>query len=184
MPLRFSYCHLFSKYKSIYNNSITCIYFVILNGISNMISLDIPPFKLSRRRVNGGIWVFLGYVLSPLSWWNDALINLPIAYAFAYFVSLFVKNIFVPVMILGYWMTNIVGFFLLHKGGIELLSERRSYTRKDFLRDLLVSVAYTMLIVILLFGGWFELHPGLFAGVNGYWVEGIIEDLGIVSWFV
>ena len=96
------------------------------------------------------------------------MINLPIAYAFAYLVSLFFKDIFVPLMIFGYWATNIVGFFLLHKGGIELLSERRSYSRKDFLRDVLVSLAYTILIIILLSVGQLDLHQGLFAGVNGY----------------
>jgi len=36
-----------------------------------------------KRKVQGGMLGFIGFMLSPLSWWNDAFVNLPLALAFA-----------------------------------------------------------------------------------------------------
>ncbi|MFS8793456.1 MULTISPECIES: hypothetical protein [unclassified Synechococcus] len=40
------------------------------------------------KKLRGGILLILGFMLSPLSWWNDLFFNLPIAYGLGYLCSL------------------------------------------------------------------------------------------------
>ena len=90
-------------------------------------------------------------MLSPLSWWNDLFVNVPLALAFAWIVSFFYKPAFEICVIIGYWLSNILGFVLMHKGAQRLLAEEvRKYSRRDLLRDAGISIAYTALIVVLL----------------------------------
>jgi len=103
-----------------------------------------------KRKIKGGFLVTLGYWLSPLSFWNDLYINIPIAYLFAFPFGLISKTYFLPAMIIGYWLTNILGFILMHKGATDIVSkEDKGYTKKDLWKDLLLSIAYTLIIVIL-----------------------------------
>jgi hypothetical protein len=103
-----------------------------------------------KRKVGGGILAFVGYMLSPLSWWNDLFVNVPLALAFAWVVSLFYKPIFASALVIGYWLTNVLGFILMHKGAQKMLSDKqRPYSRRDLLRDVGVSLLYTALIVAL-----------------------------------
>jgi hypothetical protein len=103
-----------------------------------------------QRKVGGGVLAFVGYMLSPLSWWNDLFVNVPLALAFAWLVSLFYKPIFAPALVLGYWLTNVLGFILMHKGAQKMLSDKqRPYSRRDLLRDVGISLLYTALIVAL-----------------------------------
>ena len=54
-------------------------------------------------------------------------------------------------VILGYWLTNVLGFVLMHKGAQQVLSkEAKKYSRRDLLKDVIVSLLYTALIVVLL----------------------------------
>jgi len=111
-----------------------------------------------KRKISGGILGVIGFMLSPLSWWNDAVVNLPLALAFAWLVGLVYRPASRPdsaafdgAVILGYWLTNIVGFILLHKGAQQALSkEEKKYSRRELVKDLIVSIAYTALIVILI----------------------------------
>ena len=105
---------------------------------------------VTKRRVWGSFLGFIGFLLSPLSWWNDAFINLPLAIGFGWLVSLACKPAFETAVVVGYWLTNISGFVLMQKGGEKLVrKEDRKYSKKDFLRDVGISLAYTLLIVIL-----------------------------------
>ncbi len=105
---------------------------------------------LTKRKVSGGALAFVGYMLSPLSWWNDLFVNWPIALAFAWVISFFCKPAFTAALILGYWLTNILGFAMMQKGGAKILSEEDApYTRKLLCRDLAISLLYTVLVVVL-----------------------------------
>jgi hypothetical protein len=120
-----------------------------------------------KRKVTGGILAFVGYMLSPLSWWNDLFVNVPLALVFAWIVSFFYKPVFEASLIVGYWLTNVLGFVLLQKGGEKMFSkEERPYSRRALLRDVGISLAYTGLIVLLLrlkvlkpFENYFEKRP-------------------------
>jgi hypothetical protein len=109
------------------------------------------PFGMAwKRKVTGGILALVGYLLSPLSWWNDLFVNVPLAVAFAWVVSFFYHPIFEPSLILGYWLTNVLGFVLLHKGAQGALSKAdKRYARRELLRDIGISLVYTAIIVAL-----------------------------------
>lgn len=103
-----------------------------------------------KRKVTGGILAIVGYMLSPLSWWNDLFVNVPIALVFAWGVSAFYKPAFAAALVVGYWLTNVLGFVLLHKGAEQILTEKpKKYSRRDLLKDVGVSLLYTALIVAL-----------------------------------
>lgn len=113
---------------------------------------------ITKRRVSGGIVAFIGFMLSPLSWWNDAFVNLPLALVFAWTVSCFYKPAFAASVVLGYWLSNVLGFVLMHKGGAKIVSEvDKPYTWKSLVRDVVVSLLYTLLIVALV--QWGVLQP-------------------------
>lgn len=105
-----------------------------------------------RQKISGGIMGTIGYLLSPLSWWNDLYLNIPLAYAVAWIASLAYKPAFLPAFVIAYWITNIAGLILMHKG-IEKVARKggmeRKYSRRDFFKDLALSLIYTALIVAL-----------------------------------
>ena len=76
---------------------------------------------------------------------------LPLAVAFAWLVSLVYKPAFVSAAVVGYWLTNVLGFVLMQKGGWKMISsETRPYSRREIFRDVLISLLYTLLIAALL----------------------------------
>jgi hypothetical protein len=103
-----------------------------------------------KRRFSGGLLASIGFILSPLSWWNDLVVNIPLALVFAWVVSFFNERIFEASLILGYWLTNIIGLLLMHKGVKQLLSGKaEAATRRELIKDLIISLLYTGLIVVL-----------------------------------
>jgi len=109
------------------------------------------------KTVKAGALATIGYLLSPLSWWNDVFINLPLAYAFAFLFGLLSRKLFLPVMVLGYWITNIAGLVLLHRGLKDLVTkEKIRYTKKSLVKDLIISIIYTAVVVILVKLGWLK----------------------------
>jgi hypothetical protein len=116
-----------------------------------------------KHKIAGGILAGVGYMLSPLSWWNDAFVNLPLALVFAWIVSLPCtassrEGVFNGAVVIGYWLTNVLGFVLMHKGAKAVVTKgKMSYSRRDFIKDIGISLAYTLLIVALI--KWGVLKP-------------------------
>lgn len=122
-----------------------------------------------KKKLKGGLIVTAGYILSPLSWWNDLFINIPIAWLFAFPFGLIHQKLFVPMLILGYWITNVAGFMMMHygvkKGFINPEQDYNSdheeisnpvYSKKAFLKDVAISVLYTLVVVIFVQMGWLK----------------------------
>ena len=91
-----------------------------------------------------------GFILSPLSWWNDLFVNVPLAYGFAWAtgrsLSVFVvvhKWLFVNLFVAGYFLTNLVGFLMIHYSIFGLKAGKRGSIKKQ----ILISIAYTVVIV-------------------------------------
>jgi len=106
----------------------------------------------------------IGFWLSPLSWWNDAFVNIPLALAFAWLVSFFYQPAFTASVILGYWLTNVLGLVLLHKGTRKIISEKPAVDgRRELLQDVIVSLIYTGVIVILIKSGLLKPLAGYLA---------------------
>lgn len=93
----------------------------------------------------------IGFLLSPLSWWNDLFVNVPLALAFAWVAGLVWPKGFTVSFIAGYWLTNVLGLVLLQKGARQVLTDQPAlYSRKQLIKDLLVSLLYTLVIVVLI----------------------------------
>lgn len=106
--------------------------------------------KLSTPRVAGGsIVTFIGYILSPASWWNDAFVNIPIAYVAASIASLLNRDLFGPAFATAYLVTNIVGFLMMHAGAEIVANGRPKLTLKTLLKYAIVSAVYTTIAVFL-----------------------------------
>ena len=101
--------------------------------------------------MSGGVMAFIGFMLSPLSWWNDLFVNVPLAVGFAWLVSFFYKPAFAASVVVGYWLTNVLGLVLMHKGGQKLLSSKEivKYSRHEFFKDIVISLLYTLFILFL-----------------------------------
>lgn len=102
------------------------------------------------RRTWGAFVAAVGWLLSPLSWWNDLVVNVPLAYLFALPFSLLDERLYVPSFALGYWLTNVLGFVLLHKGVVGMVSTKRVSVK----RDLLIATAYTAVVATAASLGW------------------------------
>ncbi len=104
------------------------------------------------KKSKGTVLVGLGYLLSPLSWWNDLFFNLPIAYAFAYLFNWMFSDAFMILTVIGYWLSNIIGILMMQWGTFDLFFEQRqSNWKRDLILGLTGSTIYTIVIVILLY---------------------------------
>jgi hypothetical protein len=117
-----------------------------------VMSSNPETFKLSFSKIRGLFCLILGYLLSPVCWWNDLVFNLPVAYCFGYLCRLVWSDSLIPGTIVGYWLSNIIGILMMQFGLVDILpksSEDRSL-KKDLITGLISSTAYTVLIMALL----------------------------------
>jgi hypothetical protein len=106
----------------------------------------------SLKKLKGLVMVGLGFMLSPLSWWNDLFFNLPIAYFFGYICAQFSANLFIPCAIAGYWLSNVLGILLMQLGILDVVQEqsKKRNFKKELLMGLASSTVYTVIILLLL----------------------------------
>lgn len=110
--------------------------------------------KHISRFGKGGIITLVGFLLSPFSWWNDLVINVPIAYLVAWLVGRLVSGLFLPAFVIAYWGTNILGMILLQKGGQKMLKgDDAVYGKKAFIKDLIITGIYTLILSRLIHFG-------------------------------
>ena len=105
-----------------------------------------------RHRYGNYLLVTAGFILSPLSWWNDAVVNVPLAYLFSLPFSLMSDQLFLPSFLLGYLLSNLLGFLMMYWGGEGLLRHQRP--TMSIKRSLLVSVVYLLILIVLVLLGW------------------------------
>lgn len=104
------------------------------------------------KKLRGGFLLVLGYLLSPLCWWNDLLFNLPIAYFFGYICSLLSPKLLLPCTIIGYWLSNIIGILLMQIGSADVFqkgTQERNF-KKELFTGLVSSTVFTLVIIVLI----------------------------------
>ena len=104
------------------------------------------------RSLYRSLLALLGFILSPLSWWNDLFVNVPLAYALSYPFSLINPSFFLPAFVIAYWVSNLVGFLLIHYS-VRGLSQSQKKTGAPG-RMIVITLFYTLLIVILVWLNW------------------------------
>lgn len=93
----------------------------------------------------------IGWLLSPLCWWNDLVINLPLAYGVGLLVKQFRPEWFAAGLIAGYWLSNVVGIVLMQTSALEVFQEpgQPSNLRRELLWGLVTSTVYTLVVFVL-----------------------------------
>lgn len=127
-----------------------------LPDLNKLINPTEQPFNLGQlpllKLFRGGFLLVLGYLLSPLSWWNDLFFNLPFAYGLGYLASRFSPSFFLPAAIAGYWLSNVAGILLMQLGIVDVFqgeAQERNF-KKELLTGLASSTAYTLVILGLI----------------------------------
>jgi hypothetical protein len=106
-------------------------------------------------RFQGGTIAFIGFILSPLSWWNDLVVNFPISYIIALPFGLINQRLFLPAFVSAYWLTNILGLLMMQKGSKKALKPEDQVVdfEKELKSTLIWGSLYTVLIISLIFSG-------------------------------
>ncbi len=95
------------------------------------------------RGVARSIVFVIGYILSPASWWNDAFVNIPLAYLIAWLASRLFPSVGFPWLFGGaYLATNILGMIMMH-------FSVKPPSKKTLAIDMVVSAAYTLAVIAL-----------------------------------
>lgn len=125
-----------------------------------------------KRLAFSGLLAILGFVLSPFSWWNDLLINVPLAYAMSAVISLAARPFwitspadFTALMIVNYWITNVLGLYLMHAGYSVAKHKTHNLTS-----DIIVGSIYTVLIIFVAVIGVTIIHPSTLQ-IFPHWVQ-------------
>lgn len=90
------------------------------------------------------ILVFIGLILSPITWWNDPFVNIPISYLAASALTHFSPKLFHISFVLFYWLTNVLGIFLLYLGGGGLIRDKSSRGKQ-----VITVIIYSVIILLL-----------------------------------
>ncbi|MFZ5376621.1 MAG: hypothetical protein ACOZAN_03060 [Patescibacteria group bacterium] len=101
------------------------------------------------RKLVHSLLILIGFLLSPLSWWNDLLVNVPLSYFLALPLKLVNEKLFFPAFVMSYWLTNIIGLLMMHFGIAGLNKNDCQISKKSLIQTFAFSCIYTLLIAIL-----------------------------------
>lgn len=98
------------------------------------------------------ILLAVGWLLSPLCWWNDLVINLPLAWLVGRLVSIYHEEWFTAGIMIGYWFTNLIGIILMQYGALDIFRDEHKprNPRQELLSGLVTSTAYSVVVFVLL----------------------------------
>jgi hypothetical protein len=102
-----------------------------------------------RKKITDSIIAFIGLMLSPITWWNDPFVNIPLSYVLATAISHFYPKIFFISFIITYWFTNIIGILMFYSGSKGLLNT----VPVNKWKQILTIFVYTAIIIMLSFSG-------------------------------
>ncbi|MBN1351881.1 hypothetical protein JXJ21_20915 [candidate division KSB1 bacterium] len=108
----------------------------------------LPRPTMKKNKWRGGGLLIVGYILSPLSWWNDAFVNIPISWLLASVIAIVWSDAFNLAFIAIYWFTNFAGLLLMHAGKNHLLPHKARPVK--IVGVILMTIVYTAGIILLL----------------------------------
>lgn len=91
---------------------------------------------------------FAGWLLSPLTFWNDAIVNIPIAYVLASLARRVFRADFLILVLVFYWISNLLGLVLMYFSGRKILMEGHSL-RRELAVFAGTIIAYTAVILFV-----------------------------------
>lgn len=107
--------------------------------------------------IKNNLMAMVGFLLSPLSWWNDLFVNVPLAYAFAYALGNVLRLFseisrlsFIVLFVGGYWISNLLGMIML-KAGLFNLAGYEKKSGFSLKWDLIIVFLYSIFISIVIY---------------------------------
>ena len=107
--------------------------------------------NIKIQQIKSGFVFIIGFLLSPLCWWNDLIFNLPISYGFSKIISYFAADLLIPGAIFADWVSNILGIVLMQFGAVTFFnkpSAEQNLLKNTFL-GVFSSTVFTLIIIIL-----------------------------------
>ena len=103
--------------------------------------------KPARPFIRNAVF-FIGWILSPLTFWNDAFVNIPLSYLMANLLVRFIRADFLWLVLVSYWLTNVAGLFIMYAAGKDIVKGRAGVLKEIF--SLLITIViYSVIIVVL-----------------------------------
>lgn len=103
---------------------------------------------MDMKRILNRVMFVLGWLLSPFTLWNDAIINIPLAYLSANIVVRFFPTDFAFTVVVFYWLSNILGIAIMYAAGRPIMRNREDLPREIFI-FLTTIIVYSVVILIL-----------------------------------
>ncbi len=91
---------------------------------------------------------FIGWALSPFTAWNDVFVNIPLSYICANLVIRFIPMNFLTLVLVFYWMSNMLGIAMMYVAGKNILIGKNGIAWE--LGKLIVTMAVYSIILIIL----------------------------------
>lgn len=91
---------------------------------------------------------FIGWLLSPLTFWNDAFVNLPLSYLLANILIRLMNVDFLWLVLVSYWITNGLGIYLMYAAGKGIVRSGEGAIR-EISGLIITTTVYSLIIVIL-----------------------------------
>lgn len=91
---------------------------------------------------------FIGWMLSPLTFWNDVFVNIPISYLSASLAIRFIKADFLFLVLIFYWLSNGFGILMMYFSGKSIMQDKSNRLR-SLVTLLITVVIYSVIIIIL-----------------------------------
>lgn len=91
---------------------------------------------------------FIGWLLSPLTFWNDAFINIPLSYLLANLCVRLVPINFLLLVLIFYWLTNVAGLAIMYATGADILKEK-GQRLKEIAKIVLTMIIYSVILAAL-----------------------------------
>ncbi len=91
---------------------------------------------------------FIGWILSPFTFWNDSFVNIPISYICANIVIRYFRVDFLLTVLAFYWLTNALGILIMYASGKELVGKGRHFVM-EAVKLAFAIVLYTAILIFL-----------------------------------
>lgn len=91
---------------------------------------------------------FIGWMLSPLTFWNDAFVNIPLSYGLACLLRRVIDVDFAGLVLVLYWLSNIIGLYMMYASG-RLILKSRGEVVKQILALLGTCALYSAILIAL-----------------------------------
>ena len=107
------------------------------------------PIKTAQpKRLVNRVVFFVGWVLSPFTFWNDTFVNIPLSYLAANIMIRFVRIDFLMAVLISYWISNILGIAIMYFSGRLIIAGRKELVREAVIFAATVFV-YSIIMIVL-----------------------------------